>query len=227
MVGVGEVTCCVMSPAGVSANGISGCCCSVDIVSMQMMRLSLITQLLVDEKLLKILVHLFSSCCALLRNFFSLWLSSSRNKNVLCGDQRKVGQSEKSTVLQSKAAGQIGELFVYDVVVFEFFLISVDVFDVNGHSDHFARKTNAAVDQAVSRLRAHEGLVALVVFFNVFVGKPLQLLVFDLHADGLLGFARRHQHAQLLTKSGNVRPEGGKVLEQHQLVRSKARLPAY
>ena len=93
----------------------------------------------------------------------------------------------------------------------ECFLVSLNVFDVNSHSEHFARKKNKAVDQAVSRLRAHEGLVALVVFFNVFFEKPLQLLVCDLHADGLLGFARRHQHGQLLTKNGNVRSGGGKV----------------
>ena len=84
VVGVGEVTCCVMSAAGVS-----GCCCSVDIVSMQMMYLALIRRLLAAKKLLKIVVHLFSSCCVLLRNFFSFWLSSSLSKiNVLCGDQR-------------------------------------------------------------------------------------------------------------------------------------------
>ena len=53
--------------------------------------------------------------------------------NVFCGDQRRVGRSKKTAALQSKAAGQIGELFVYDVVVSEFFLISLDVFDVNGH----------------------------------------------------------------------------------------------
>ena len=34
VVGVGEITCYVMSAAGVSADGVSGCCCSVDIVSM-------------------------------------------------------------------------------------------------------------------------------------------------------------------------------------------------
>ena len=67
--------------------------------------------------------------------------------NVFCGDQRRVGRSKKPAALQSKAAGQIGELFVYDVVVSEFFLISLDVFDVNGHSDHFGYKKNAAVDQ--------------------------------------------------------------------------------
>ena len=79
----------------------------------------------------------------------------SAKTNVLCGDQRSVDQSEKPAAFQSKAAGQIGELFVYDLVFFEFFLISVDVFDVNGNSDHFACKKNKAVDQAVSRLRAH------------------------------------------------------------------------
>ena len=67
--------------------------------------------------------------------------------NMFCGDQRRVGRSKKPAALQSKVAGQIGELFVYDVVVSEIFLISVDVFDVNGHSDHFGYKKNEAVDQ--------------------------------------------------------------------------------
>ena len=42
--------------------------------------------------------------------------------------------------LQSKVAGQVGELFVDDVVFSEFFLISFDVFDVNGHSNRFGHK---------------------------------------------------------------------------------------
>ena len=41
--------------------------------------------------------------------------------NVLCGDQRRVGQSEKPAALQCKAARQVGELFADDVVVSEFF----------------------------------------------------------------------------------------------------------
>ena len=86
VVAVGEIACCVVSAAGVSGCCCCCCCCccSVDIVPMQMLRLTLNSRLLVAQKLLKIVVHLFSSCCALLRNFFSLWLSSSRSKsNVL------------------------------------------------------------------------------------------------------------------------------------------------
>ena len=96
VVAVDEIACCVVSAAGVSGCCCCCCCCSFDIVPMQMLRLTLNSRLLVAQKLLKIVVHLFSSCCALLRNFFSLWLSSSRSKiNVLFGDQRHVGQSEK------------------------------------------------------------------------------------------------------------------------------------
>ena len=65
---------------------------------------------------------------------------------MFCGDQRRVGRSKKPTALQSEVAGQIGELSVYDVVVSEFFLVSVDVFDVDGHSDRFGYKKNKAVD---------------------------------------------------------------------------------
>ena len=68
---------------------------------------------------------------------------------MFCGDQRRVGQSKKTAALQSKVAGQVGELFVDDVVVSELLLISVDVFDVNGHSNRFGHKKNEAVDQAV------------------------------------------------------------------------------
>ena len=63
-------------------------------------------------------------------------------------DDHCVGRSKKPAALQNKVAGQIGELFVYDVVVSEFFLISVDVFDFNGHSDYFGCKKNKAVNQA-------------------------------------------------------------------------------
>ena len=63
---------------------------------------------------------------------------------MFCGDQHSVGQSKKTAALQSKVAGQIGELLVDDVVVSKFLLISVDVFDVNGHSDHFGYKKTAA-----------------------------------------------------------------------------------
>ena len=72
--------------------------------------------------------------------------------NVFCGDQRPVGQSKKPAALQSKVPGQVGELLVNDVVVSEFFLISVNVFDVSGHSDSFGYIKNEAVDQAVSCL---------------------------------------------------------------------------
>ena len=117
--------------------------------------------------------------------FFRFCFSILRSKiNVLCGDQRRVGQSDKPAARQSKAARQVGDLFADDVVVSEFFLISLNVFDVNSNSDRFARKKNEAVDQAVGRLRAHEGLVPLVVLFNVLVGKALYLLVCQLHADG-------------------------------------------
>ena len=56
---------------------------------------------------------------------------------MFCGDQRRVSHSKKPATLQSKVARKIGELVVYDVVVSEFFLISVDVFDVKGESDCF------------------------------------------------------------------------------------------
>jgi len=41
--------------------------------------------------------------------------------NMFCSDQRRVGSSKKPAALQSKVAGKIGELFVYDVVVSDFF----------------------------------------------------------------------------------------------------------
>ena len=68
--------------------------------------------------------------------------------NMFCGDEHRVGRSKKPAALQSKVAGQIGELFVYDVVVSEFFLVTVDVFDFDGHSDRFGYKKNIAVDKA-------------------------------------------------------------------------------
>ena len=43
--------------------------------------------------------------------------------NMFSGDQRRVGRSKKPAALQSKVAGQIGELFVQDVVISELFLI--------------------------------------------------------------------------------------------------------
>jgi len=54
---------------------------------------------------------------------------------------------QEPAALQSKVASQIGELFVYDVVISELFLVSIDVFDFNGHSDRFGYKKNKAVDQ--------------------------------------------------------------------------------
>ena len=41
---------------------------------------------------------------------------------VVISDQGHVGQSEKPAALQSKVAGQVGKLFVDEVVVSEFFL---------------------------------------------------------------------------------------------------------
>ena len=96
---------------------------------------------------------------------------------VFCCDQRRVGQSKKTAALKSKVAGQIGELLVDDVVVSEFFLISVDVFDVNGHSDCFSYKKNAAVDQTFCCLGAHVGLVPFDVFVNIFVAQALYLFM--------------------------------------------------
>ena len=43
------------------------------------------------------------------------------------------------------------------------------------------------------------------VFLNVFVAQALYLLVCPLHSDGVIGFARRHQHGQLITlRSGGI-----------------------
>ena len=67
---------------------------------------------------------------------------------MFCGDQRRVGRSKKPAEFQSKVPGQVGELFVYYLVVSEFFLINVDVFDFKFHSDYSGCKKNKAVDQA-------------------------------------------------------------------------------
>ena len=45
------------------------------------------------------------------------------------GDEHRVGRGKKPAALQRKVAGQIGELFVQDVVVSQLFLVSLDVFD--------------------------------------------------------------------------------------------------
>ena len=47
--------------------------------------------------------------------------------NMFSGDENRVCRSKKPAALQSKVAGQIGELFVQDVVISELFLLSVDV----------------------------------------------------------------------------------------------------
>ena len=96
---------------------------------------------------------------------------------MFCGDRRRVSRSKKPATLQSKVAGKIGELFVYDVVVSDFFLISVDVFDVNSHSNHFGCKKDKAVDQAFCCLLAYICLVAFYVFLDIFVAQALHLLL--------------------------------------------------
>ena len=69
--------------------------------------------------------------------------------NIFRGDQRPVGRSKKPSALQSKVAGQIGELFVNEVVVSEFFLVSVDVFDVNIPTVLVARKMKLSIRLSV------------------------------------------------------------------------------
>ena len=75
---------------------------------------------------------------------------------MFCVNQRRVGRSKKLAALQSKVAGKIRELFVYDVVVSEFFLISVDVFDVNGHSDYYSDGVFSFSCRVPARQAAHE-----------------------------------------------------------------------
>ena len=50
---------------------------------------------------------------------------------------KKRRKKKKPPLFQNKVAGQVGELFGDDVVVSEFFLISVDVLDIDGHSGRF------------------------------------------------------------------------------------------
>ena len=59
----------------------------------------------------------------------------------------------------------------HDVVVSEFFLISVDVFVVNDNSDRFGYKKNAAFDQSFYCLWSHASLVPYGVFLNIFVAQ--------------------------------------------------------
>ena len=61
---------------------------------------------------------------------------------VISATFRHVGQCKKPTALQSSVAGQVGELLVDVEVISEFFLTSVVVLDINGHSDHFGHKKN-------------------------------------------------------------------------------------
>ena len=57
-----------------------------------------------------------------------------------------VARARNRPHFKARFSGQVGELLVNDVVLSEFFLISVDFMDVNGHSDSFGDKKNEAVD---------------------------------------------------------------------------------
>ena len=84
-----------------------------------------------------LLFAIMLSASATFAVLFAIMLSASANFFLFFAGQTHFFQQSLCLRTQSKVAGQIGELFVYDVVISEFFLISVDVFDVNSHFDHF------------------------------------------------------------------------------------------
>ena len=119
-------------------------------------------------------------------------------------DKSGIGQGQPAPATQSNAPGKGGELVVDDVVVLEVLLQLLDIINLHHQAQAFADEHEERVDQGLGGLAADVGFLPFVVLLHIFIRQALDLLMGELHADGLFGLAGRNEDCQLLTFGGNV-----------------------
>ena len=93
---------------------------------------------------------------------------------------------------------------VDDVVVLEFLLQLLDIVNLHHHAQAIAGEHEEGVDQGLGCLAADVGFLSFAVLLHVFIRQAFDLLMCELHADGLFGLASRNEDGQLLAFGGNV-----------------------
>ena len=124
--------------------------------------------------------------------------------DVFGRDESGIGQRQPAPAPQSKDPRKGGQLVVDDVVVLGFLLQLFDIINLNHQAQAFAGEQEEGIDQGLGCLAANIGFLPFVVLFHVLVGQALDLLVCELNANGLFGFARRNKDGQLLAFGGDV-----------------------
>ena len=119
-------------------------------------------------------------------------------------DESGIGQGQPAPATQSNAPGKGGELVVDDVVVLEILLQHLDIVNLHHHAQAFADEHEEGVDQGLSSLAADVGFLPLVVLLHLLIRQAFDLVVCELHADGLFGLASRNKDGQLLAFGGDV-----------------------
>ena len=124
--------------------------------------------------------------------------------DVLGRNESCIGQGQPAPATQSNALDKGGELVVDDVVVLEFLLQLLDIVNLHHHAQAFADELEEGVDQGLGGLAANVGFLPFAVLLHILIRQALDLLMCELHADGLLGLAGRNEDGQLLAFGGNV-----------------------
>ena len=119
-------------------------------------------------------------------------------------DEGGIGQGQPAPAAERNAPGKGGELMVDDVVVLEVLLQFLDIVNLHHQTQAFAEEHEEGVDQGLGSLAANISFLPLVVLLHIFIRQALDLVVCELHADGLFGLACRNEDGQLLPFGGNV-----------------------
>ena len=93
---------------------------------------------------------------------------------------------------------------VDDVIVLEVLLQLLDIVNLHHHAQAFAGEHEEGVDQGLGGLAADVGFVTFVELLHILIRQALDLLMCELHTDGLFGLASRNEDSQLLAFGGNV-----------------------
>ena len=124
--------------------------------------------------------------------------------HVFSRDEGGIGQGQPAPAPQSNATGQRGELVVDDVVVLEVLLQLLDIVNLHHHAQAFAEKREQGVDQRLGGFATDISFLSFVILLHLFIRQAFDLVVCELHADGLFGLASRNKDGQLLAFGGNV-----------------------
>ena len=93
---------------------------------------------------------------------------------------------------------------VDDVVVLEVLLQFLDIVNLHHQAQGFAGEHEDGVDQGLGRFTTNISFLPFVVLLHIFIRQAFDLLMGELHADGLFGLAGRNEDGQLLAFGGNV-----------------------